>query len=192
MPLGSLVTIHNGISLREAVAYRPDGAVHVVQMKDLDLERGLNLASLTPSAIDNVKPEAWLQLGDVLFSGKGSRFFAVAITDLPGPTVASPHLTVLRIRNPAQLLPAYLAWVINGEAAQAYLKGSATGAVVQYVQRQYLSQLPVPLPSLEIQQRIAVVAATWRREQELAEQLTTLKGRWLNAALTRLAEGKQP
>jgi len=191
-PLEALASIHNGIPLRERVVYRPGGAVRIVQMRDLDPELGLNFATLTPTDLAGVRDEAWLQAGDLLFSGKGSRFFAVALGGAPRQTVASPHLAILRIKDRTLLAPEYLAWVINGEAAQAYLKGSATGAVVQYVPRHSLSQLAVPLPSMEIQQRIATVAAAWRREKELTEQLTTLKGRWLNAALARLAEGKQP
>lgn len=190
--LGSMTAIQNGIPLREAVSYHPEGSVHVVQMKDLSPEHGLNLATLTPTHIEDVKADAWLQVGDVLFSGKGSRFFAVPLTDLPERTVASPHLTILRIKDQNLLIPAYLAWIINSEAAQAHLKGSATGAVVQYIPRQSLSQLPIPLPALDIQQRITQVAAAWREERELTEQLNALKGRWLNAALARLAEGKQP
>lgn len=189
--LGSLATIQSGIPLREAVAYHPYGSAHVVQMKDLSPEQGLNQGTLTPTHIDNVKDDAWLRAGDVLFSGKGSRFFAVALADLPERTVASPHLTLLRINSLDQLLPAYLAWVINGEAAQAHLKGAATGAVVQYIPRHILSRLPVPLPPLSVQQHIAAIAAAWRKEKELTEHLTALKGRWLNAALARLAEGKQ-
>lgn len=186
--LGEIVDITSGLPLRDGVVYAPDGNARLVQMKDLHPVHGLSVAGLHTIHASKVNPAQWLKPDDVLFIAKGVRYFAAVIPTVPDQTAASPHLFILRAKRAGQYIPEYLAWCLNNDASQRYFNTNAAGTTAQYVRKEVLLNLEIALPPLEVQQRIVQIAAMAQRQEELTHQLLVEKKRYINTALTQLAQ----
>ncbi len=83
-----------------------------------------------------------LKSGDVLFAAKGTKNFAAVFGENHPPSVASTTFFVLTIRNP-DVLPEYLAWVLNNQATQSFLKRNAIGSSMVSISKEVLSDLQI-------------------------------------------------
>lgn len=170
MRIGEIANIQTGYQFREKVEADPGGNIGVLQIKDIPDRR-----RLTPESIDRVKFDkpyaAYLvRRGDVLFLSRGHKQFAVAIEHDLGDTIASGYFYILHI-DPAQILPAYLAWYLNQQPMLDQYKQLAKGTHMPFVSMAEFRELEVPIPPLAIQDRIVALAALADQEQSLLTQL---------------------
>lgn len=129
--------------------------------------------------------EAEVRPGDVLVVLRGNANLAACMERCVSRRVfATLDLAVLR---PGEGLHGrYLAWVINLKASQAALESERVSGGVPRLPLSALIMLPVPLPPLEVQRRVAEVAALGKREEDLALRLATLRRSQLDASLESL------
>lgn len=95
-----------------------------------------------------------------------------------------PHIYVIRVKAPQQLLPAFLAWQLNQAPAQRYLRQSAEGSNQLSIRRTVLDMTPIRLPPLSLQQ--AVIALEQAAQAERAALHALINNR--TAELAILAE----
>jgi Type I restriction modification DNA specificity domain len=96
-----------------------------------------------------------VQQGDVLLLTKGHRFDAGLVKHQPQyPTVAGGLLMILRVRSTNSIDPAFLCWHLNQPKTQLYLKASAKGSAIPYINREAIEKLEVPILSLPKQHLI--------------------------------------
>lgn len=166
MVLSDAAVISAGHSLRSAVEDLPAGEIGVVQMRNVDLEAGVDWpgvarVELPPSrGVDLLKP------GDVIFSVRGLRTFATALDETPFPAVCSPHFFVLRVKE-TELAPRFLAWSINQAPTQEYLQRSATGSYILNIRREAIERLEIVIPPRARQAAIVAFADGAKREKRL-------------------------
>lgn len=191
--LKSLVTLSAGHSFRGSIENNPKGDVTVIQMKDVDVEKGLDTSSLFRVHLAGRKKPDYLQQGDILFVGRGYRIFAVLIEQPLENTVAGSHFFVLKA-NHQNVRADYLAWYINHKQAQHYFSQHAVGSALPHVNRTTLEALPVVLPPLTIQEAIVKAHLCRLQEKALLEKLIEKKKQFLdellNQTLQRYQEGK--
>lgn len=168
--LGEVTRVSSGYPFRGAVDALPPGPVAVVQMRNVDSE-AIDYESLTRVSLPTTRQPDLLQPGDVIFTTRGRRNSALAIADVPGPAVCSPHFFVLRVIESAYLSPEFLAWQINQKPAQEYLQQAATGSHILNITRGAIENLPITIPSLEMQRALVELAEQARRERELMHAL---------------------
>jgi len=108
----------------------------------------------------------FLRDGDVLIVGRGAKRTAVLVEEPPDRTVADRTFFVAR-PDSDQVVPAFLAWYLNERRAQHYLQSHSRGTNIQTIKKSALERLPVQVPPLDTQERIADIQALLRREQEL-------------------------
>lgn len=186
--LGEAAEIRLGYPFRGAIADVPNGSVRVVQTRDVSRAGLRHCDQLMATEVEGRKEPDWLLDQDVLFVARGATTYAALVTDPPARTVCSPHIYVMRVKNPASLLPAFLAWQLNQPPAQRYLRQSAEGTHQLSVRRSMLDKTPIRIPSIEWQhaaielervayaERDAMQALIKNRETELtilAERLLT-------------------
>lgn len=167
MLLEDLAKLEVGYLFRSRPPYVEKGGRSLVQIMDVSAERGINWRDVSQIRIDSIRPQLCLKAGDVLVKAKGENLTAAEVIDPPDSAIASAQLIVIRIKNQKKLLPGYLAWYINQPPAQKILNQLSAGSSIRHLSRISLSVLPIPIPRMEIQQKIVRLMELQRKENEL-------------------------
>jgi hypothetical protein len=188
--LSDVANVRMGYPFRSRVETAPSGGCLLVQMKDVDVAGGLRENDLVrveapPNFLSHV-----LRPGDVLMAGRGVRNHAVSFPTDPGNTIAAANLFVLRPYG--SVLPDYLTWFLNLPATQARLRAKRAGSSVQFVPLAELGDLEIPVPNLEAQNRIVEIYKLSLREEELINQIQTLRRTLVDATLHEAVQRASP
>ena len=158
----------------------PDGRFRLVQMKDVALGRGIERSGLYRV---NFKDRAKLRLvrkGDILFVARaalGSCPYSVLVEEECDNLVASSLFYIIRA-DTKLVLPSYLNWYINAASwGEKYLRKHAVGTAVLNIPKPVLVEMPVVLPPLDVQRKLAAVVALIDEESRLATALTQKRQR---------------
>jgi hypothetical protein len=182
IPLGSVADVSTGYPFRKKVESEEGGDVVLVQLKDIDgAERVSGSGAIMLRNDDGRYHRHLLQEGDLLFQSRGSRH-PVAVVESGLRGIAAIGLHVVRPRT-GRVLPAYLAWWLNHPASQARFRDElARGTYIPFVAVADLRAFLVPVPTLEVQQRIVEADRLRRRERELTERLNDLTQQLVDGA----------
>lgn len=175
--------IFSGYSFRGKISADADGKLQVIQLKDIEndyTEIGNDCIFIKSN---KVKDRFYLKQGDILFTSKGANNYAI-VYSIKGnvESVASSAFFVLRI-NQEKAVPSYVAWYINQKKVQKYLESQATGTYTTSINRETIENIPVLLPSIKQQNKIAEIAALASKEQSLYIQLTEKRNRLVQTQL---------
>ncbi len=184
MNLGDLAEVQMGYPFRSRLEHDPQGDVAVIQMKDIDDTNLLHAEEAIRVALPEGKTHHLLRAGDLLFRSRGRSNGAALVAEGIGPAVLAAPMLLIR---PHTVLPAYLCWYINAPATQAQLAALAEGTSVRMISAEALKSLPIPVPPLEAQRRIAEAAALAEQEQTLLARIATLRQRLTTHLLMQLA-----
>lgn len=169
--LAAAVRVRAGYPFRGSVEEVAGGEVLAVQMKDADVDSGVNWRGVIRTSLAGRKEPDWLRAGDVLFVSKGARFYAVCLDDPPGRAVCSPHFFHLQVAPGRPLLPAFLAWQINQPPFQRQVLQAAEGSGQLSIRRPVLESLTLSMPSLAVQQHIIELDELARQERRMLHRL---------------------
>jgi hypothetical protein len=166
--LQDLAQLRIGYQARTRI--EPDSTLpyRIIQLRDVR-------ATVDWDAVVHFKPEREPERylvgdGDVLLSSRGGAHVGLALSGVPANTLASSNFFILRVsRN--DVLPQYLGWYLNQPAAQEYLRTRSQGTNTALVTKADIAELEVPVPSIDVQDRIVRVANLRRAEQELLQRL---------------------
>lgn len=182
--LKQIVSLMAGHPFRESIQNALDGETAVVQMKDVDQEKGLDNANLYRVHLTGRKQPDYLQRGDILFVGRGYRIFAVLVDKDLESTVAGSHFFIIRVNpNWQDVSPDYLAWYINHKQAQRYFSQHVAGTALPHINRSVLENLPVILPPLKVQNQMIKAHYCRLKEKALLEALIEKKKLFLDELL---------
>jgi restriction endonuclease S subunit len=157
-----------------------------VQLKDVDSNGNLNLNELI--TIDTLPKGRFhfLQDGDVIFKAKSNRHVAAVFRSGMENIIITLHYFVLSLKD-SIVLPEYLAWYLNQRSAQKYFNSNAAGTRIPIINKQILSELNIPIVSLEKQQRVIDVYKLICKENELIEKIAEKRKKLYNHLLLALA-----
>jgi hypothetical protein len=176
--LADIAEVRTGFPFRQAVQAVPNGALAVVQMKNIDESAGLNLEACALIEDDPRRyAQHLLQVGDVLLQSKGNKFPAAAL-DKPVHGIAALGLMIIR---PRMVMPEYLQWILNQPRTRDALRAVARGTYVPFLSRGDVEELRVPLPTIETQHRIVEIDQLRRQEHRLVMRLTELNDKFADA-----------
>ncbi|WP_374347865.1 restriction endonuclease subunit S [Phenylobacterium sp.] len=178
--MAEVAEIAAGHPLRSGVDEFPAGDTGVIQMRNVDPEAGVDWASVSRVELPPARRIEFLNPGHVIFSTRGARTYAVALSAVPFPAVCSPHFFVLRIRGGA-VEPRFLAWQINQLPAQEYLQREATGSHILNIRREVIERLEIVIPSRARQAAIVAFAEDATREKRLLSALIENRQQQMNA-----------
>jgi len=185
--LNYLARIRMGATLRGRDATRPvpSGSVYLVRIGDISQDGTLlndGFVRIEPN--EPVNEDLFLRQGDVLFPNRGTRTTALAYRlDLPR-TLAGAQFFILR-PDVGRVLPEYLAWFLRTEEAARYFKGRRKGTYVKIIQRSDLAEMEMPLPPMNVQQKIVEAANLAVEERSLSERLTVRKWEFTKGMLLK-------
>ncbi|MFI8718143.1 restriction endonuclease subunit S [Stenotrophomonas sp. NPDC077464] len=169
--LGDIASIRQGHPFRGAITPAADGPVRVIQLKNVTATGMQGADELLRTHLSHRKTPDWVKDGDVLLAARGSHPMAALLCSPAERTVCSPHLYVIRLKDPSSVMPAFLAWQLNQRRAQDYLQGQSAGSRQQSVRKASVEALTVQVPSLLRQMRIVTIARTAQLELRHCEQL---------------------
>jgi len=189
MKLKDIAEIRSGYQFRGRIEPEPDGACHVVQIKDITPDRQLSSADLVTVNIDRDPKPYSVDLGDVLFLSRGHRLFATPVTERLTNAIATYYFFVLRPTSD-RVQARYLAWYINQPPVQGLLSTAKRGTHMPLVSRRDIEEISVELPPIRVQEDIVKVSELARKEAELLTAIQQkrselVEGICLNAARRR-------
>lgn len=190
--LGDVAAIAAGYPLRGAVDELFSGDVAIVQMRNVDADGGVNWREVQRITLPSKRPPAFLAVGDIIFTTRGTRNFALALDTVEGEAVCSPHFFVIRVLNANQIAPAFLAWQINQRTAQEYFQREATGSHILNIRREVIENLPLSIPPLAKQRAIVALADAARAERAALTKLIENRNHQIEAIALGLHRSERP
>jgi len=168
--------LFSGYSFRGKINHNKNGNTRVVQLKDF--QDNYSVIGDNCILIDGakIKEKYHLEDGDILFISKGANNFSVVFNNNKDeiPTIASSSLFVIRVDRKFAI-PKYISWYINQKKVQNHLKLNLMGTYVPNINKPTVEKIPIELPSLEVQQKIATIADLNNKEQKLYHQIIKLR-----------------
>lgn len=174
----------SGYSFRGKVEQVNNGGLRVIQMKDVDYHSGVIMNDLLEIDYHTINDKYHLQEGDVLLLAKGANNYAFLVANIEYPAIASSAFFVLRVDR-AKVDPAFLVWQINNGGPQQYLKDRRAGTYIPNVNKAELLNMPIELPKLEQQKKIAKIAGLSLQEQILQQQIITKRNQMIHTLLNQ-------
>jgi restriction endonuclease S subunit len=189
--LRDIADIRSGFPFRSRVENDPAGKLAVIHMRDI--QPGLPLVQENLMHIDSTKmsnvERYLLSPGDVVFQSRGHNNRAAALTQ---PIYGIVALGLYHIRGDQErVMGEYLAWYLNHERTQRRIASMAQGTQIPFIPRTELEMLQIPLPSLELQHKIAELHILRERKRKLQAELDDLTEQLLAAVTWDIATGQQ-
>lgn len=180
-----------GVTFRGRDATRPDpkGRYRLIRIADVSQDgkfHTTDFVRIEPNV--DVNEKLLLRSGDVLFPNRGTRTTAVVYRLEDSTTIVGSQFYLIRI-NLDRAWPEYVAWFLRSEDAAHHFESRRKGSYIQTIQRRDVAHLEIPLPSLEMQRRIAEVAKLGVSERELSDRIAQLKSLLLEGQLLRTVKG---
>lgn len=176
--LDNLVEIQPGYQARGKIIESPIGSHLLLQAKDIINE---SLTWDTSIKFDpDLNPDRYrIKHNDILFIARGYENKAYLANNPPDNLLAS---NIFYIIKPQEIHPGFLAWWLNQKPAQAYFAQFQVKMGFAYLSKKNLSNLKIPLPPRETQEKIAAVQELWERENSLSNEIADLKKKIITSA----------
>lgn len=184
--LGQIAALRAGYPFRSRLPSEPKGTVAVIQGRDVDSSRLRVMPSEGGFSRINARllrslPEHELDPGDVIVMARGPRNYAVPVDDqIPRPAIVPASFHVL-CPDRSRVHPLFLAWLLNQDRAQTFLRANNSGTTVPMIALQTLRNLPILLPPLGVQEQVAELHRLIEHEHTLMNRLTEARRTQLRA-----------
>jgi restriction endonuclease S subunit len=172
----------------KAPVHNAGGNAHSLTIKDIVSKGPLNFAELPQIDVDKSQLTNQLQPGDVLLPGRGDNYVARHFSGCPRPVFPIGQINVLRPSG--ELNSEYLTWYLNQDEAQRFIEQSLGGASTKALSKTRLLEMPIPLPSLRVQEKIAYLQSMQTERSKLLFELHDLNQRQVDTACSRLLDLK--
>jgi type I restriction enzyme M protein len=157
--LSSIAEVFAGTSYdKRTTIEKPDDLALAGLIRVADVQEGKigqPALFLTNAAEEKLSDRLRLQKGDILASTSGSIGKIAVVPATATPLVASKSVVVIRPQE--GILPGYLAALLQSESYQGWLAGHARGSTIQHLSVRTLRHLQVPVPSIQLQERVATI-----------------------------------
>ena len=170
--------LKNLANIQTGLFAKPDGIGELVYLQPKHFDEYGQLHTVLHSELmaKGISEKHLLKEGDVLFAAKGTKNFAAVFENHNEPSVASTSFFVIRPTD-NNLLPKYLAWVLNSQKTQTLLKSQAIGTSIPSISKQVLENLELTVPIIDIQKAILQISRLRRQEKILQQQIEILRER---------------
>lgn len=189
MKLGSIAKVQSGHISRGRIEPREDGTHFLLQARDVDAERLTYWKDTLIRFNPVLSQKDWiLKKGDILFMARGARNFSVLLNDIQEPALAAACFFIIRVSS-EKIVPSFLWWYLNQSPVEKYLRThTGRGVHMPVVRRAALENIDIPVPPLEIQNKIAELDVLMREEQELLDKLARKRNELVTSACLKAAK----
>jgi hypothetical protein len=172
--------VQPGYFSRQDIRPAHNGSHYLLQAKDVSPATGIQSVDLLRFHPQRQADLYQVSRGDILIASRGRAHHAYLIRENLVETLAS---SVFYIVRPCieSIVPAYLAWWLNLPHMQAQIDSSTRGTGIGYITRQTLECLPVVVPPIATQNKIAETLDLWQRQQSLQARLDQKREQLIHA-----------
>lgn len=187
--LKDIASILIGFPARSRVPTSAEGSHFLISAANFADDSSINKQSLFAFTPDRNVDNYIIQKSDLLFQARGAEHKAFYMETAPANYLAAGSMYMLRVTG-NKVLPQYLYWWINSEEGQNYLRSLAGVSAVSFISKTALGEMPVIIPAIDIQKRIAKISILWRRHQNLNRKLESHRELLINAICNRAIKGE--
>lgn len=195
--LAELAELRAGYQFRSGVKddARGDTLAGVIQLRNVEAGK-VQWEQVERVRLRKVEPYR-LKTGDVLFSNRGQQMRSCAI-QLPEvrseepvlPFVAMHLFSLVRLKDPQQVLPSYLVWHLNHPQTQEELRPLIRSVAIPFVSLQDIAELMIAVPPLETQRTIVALDTLQKREAAYMNQLAIKRNLLITHLTHQIATGQ--
>lgn len=191
--IGQLCTLVSGAtnSLFTREASEEEKNIKVLKGADLDQEGQIVIDNMEEVRITTHKDIShyMLQEGDVVVMARGSAIRAGFVTKSisEAKILASANFIIIRSQQNklrGEVITAYL----NSPLGQSILLGLSIGAAIQHIPASKLKELEIPVPSIQVQNKIAQLYYASKEAYESTLELAEQQKRTANAKILNLIQ----
>jgi restriction endonuclease S subunit len=168
--IGEIATITSGIYAKPGF----EGEVYYLQASHFNEQHQFDF-SVKPNLIltDPIRKHL-LKHGDILIAAKGNDNFAVVCKGKLEFAVASSVFMVIKVTEPENVLPEYLAWFINHPQTQQQLHISSKGSSFPSIAKSDIEEITLPIPSIKKQQHLIYLYELFQKQLQIKKRIITL------------------
>lgn len=174
--LRDIADIRLGYHARGRIDPEPFGSHRIIQARDFDQMNRLDVDGIYRFTPETDPARYLISEGDVLLLSRGRDPVAVPVTMPLENTVCASYIFIIRLRS-QQFDPRFLAWYLNQKPVQRELLAMSQGSRLQWVPRQALELVKVPVPPGEVQQSIINLDHLVAEERRLMRDLVDVRAR---------------
>lgn len=190
--LSSIAKISLGQTFREkAEATSDESGIRLIQIKDIREGAFFDAQELPFAEIDPAKVKATLAFGDVLLPLRGNRSEAMIYSVSNSDILVTTTNQVAVIRAEGQgVSSAYFHWYLNSPFGRRALDSIRGGATIPNISIKNLSEIEVPIPSVEDQSMILKIYDNWCRQKSALQALLVNGENLMAGACVKVLGGK--
>ncbi|WP_172331672.1 restriction endonuclease subunit S [Mangrovicoccus sp. HB161399] len=106
------------------------------------------------------------------------------------PVLHNQRIGLVQIKNPSGLDRGFLCCLLNSDLVQRHVRATASGSTVRHTSPKRILEVPVGIPALSEQRKIAEILRTWEEALEKLTALRAAKERRLGALRAALLFGR--
>jgi restriction endonuclease S subunit len=179
----------SGYTFRGSIKNDPNGAIFVVQAKNIASDSDLDsISDLVPISEGGLRSPNFLMQGDVLLTSRGTGSFRSCVFTSDNPKVMpSSSVFFIRIKDPT-VIPKYLSIYLNSEQGQKELMQVSTGSgsYIQTILLKNLLELKIPIPPIHIQKSIIALHENVLEQQRIIARKQQIQKNIINSVFTNL------
>ncbi len=182
----NIVTIQSGYHFKEKIENDKMGAIQFIQLKDIDEYNRIDYSNLLRNNLPNIRSTQLLEKGDILIKCRGISFTSAVVDISIENAVATSHFFVLRIKDRNLIIPEYLSWFLNDAPTQRIIKTGTGGTYMQVLNKKFLENLKIQIPSIALQQKVVKMKFLNEHEQMLLNKKVELKKLLIDLQLRKI------
>jgi restriction endonuclease S subunit len=193
--ISDIANIITGHIFRSKIEYSGNGNVSLLGMESVSSEGVLDLLRsnelFKPVIVPDIKAGEILLENDIIIKAKGLTNNAVVLKNVPDNITVTGSNLIVRVKC-KNLSPEYVCCWLNSDYAKKHFaqnSSQATGITIANVSKRTLQNLPIKIPSLEIQKKIVALSDFGRQEINLLKKIIGKK-EFLNKALLTMELSK--
>jgi hypothetical protein len=184
--LRRVARVQPGYLSRERVRSSPAGTHLLLQARDISPKGDVRLDAAVRFMPERNADLYRVSRGDILLTARGQDHRAQLIDIDLEDVLASSVFYIIRPRE--GMVPGYLAWWLNQPGTQAALESASSGTGIGYIARPLMEQIPVVVPPLHVQHRVAEAMGLWRRQRSLQARLDKIREQLIHAVCRQVVE----
>lgn len=158
-----VISIRTGLNPRDNFVLNVDGAdLYYVTVKEIVTGKVMfsdKTDRITEAARLRIQERSRLEVDDILFSGIGT-IGKVAIADIPVDNWNCSESVFIIKPNKRIVLPKFLMYYLRSSRCKEQYEASSVGSTMKGVRKGILESIKIPIPSLQIQEKIVYVLDT--------------------------------
>lgn len=172
--LSEIAELKIGFQSREGIRFDPSGSHQLIQARDVNDRDEIKWSGLMRINPTGASSKNELLQNDILFLARGEANFSILIEREADPVLAANTFYIIRVVQPV-VMPQFVCWWLNQVPAQEYIKLHKNVGTISFISVSKLSNLEIPIPPIEIQNKIVTLISLSRREIELTTSLQSRK-----------------